>query len=594
MPVIILSGFAGEQPRIAPRMLPPSGSQAAYNVRLSDGALTPIRSMVQAGEAAQTGLKTIYRHGTQWLGWTSGTVKVAEGPVAQDRLYYTGDGAPKMRLANGTVYPLAVPRPTSAPTVSVSGTATGTDTVSRIYVYTFVTDYGEESEPCAAPAAVNWIAGQTVTVSGIEAPPAGRAITAQRFYRTQTGRSGTYLYLISERPASSANFVDTVPANVFQEPLPSASWNAPPDSLSGLIAMPNGMMAGFSGKDIYFCEPFRPHAWPDQYVLTTDVAIVALAAIANTLVVMTEAQPYIVTGSHPSSMQMLKTEINLPCINPRGVADLGFAVVYPSHEGLVAVRADGSAGIVSGNLFQRDEWFDFEPESIIGSQFSGLYAGFYSKLNDDGTMSAGALMIDISGQSATMSRQNVRADAAWFDAKTGGTYVLPYGSTGIMRLDAPDAPRMSFSWKSKPFVHKEPTNYGVILVEAEDTLSGADRKRYETLSAEAKARNEIRMASGKIGGALHSVRLGSQRLGGDILERPSRSAFAGNDGFERAETVVIADGKVVATLDRTNRPIRLPSGFKAVTWEVLAAANIRVERISLATTMADLQQSPPG
>lgn len=594
MPAIILTGFGGEQPRIAPRLLPPNAAQFASNVRLYDGALTPTRAMEQAGDVPSAGRAVIYKHGDEWLSWSSAHVRAAPGPVAADRLYYTGDGAPKMRTADGSVYPLAVPRPTAAPTLAKTGAPTDDAVVSRLYVYTFVTSFGEESEPCPAPSAIDWSAGETVTVSGIEAAPGGRGITKQRFYRTQTGREGTYLYLIAERTATSADFVDDIDPDVFQEPLPSAAWNAPPDDLAGLIALPNGMMAAFKGKDLYFSEPYRPHAWPEQYVLTADVNIVALAAIANTVVVLTDAQPYVVLGTHPSSMQMTKTEINLPCISPIGVADLGYAVLYPSHDGLVSISPDGGARIISGNLFQRDEWFDLDPASMIGCQFGGLYAGFYSKLNSDGSIGAGAIMIDASGATPSLTRQSVRADAAWFDARTGGTYVLPHGSTAIMRLDAPDAPRLSLYWKSKPFFHQQPVNYGVILVEAQDDLSGADRQRYEQELAAAQARNSAKLATGEIHGPLLSHSINGQTLAGDDLERPNRSAFTGQEGYSKAETVITADGRVVATLARTNTPIRLPSGFLARQWEVSVTANLRVEKITLATTMSDLQQSPPG
>ncbi|MCK7581114.1 MAG: hypothetical protein MZV65_39460 [Chromatiales bacterium] len=29
-------------------------------------------------------------------------------------------------------------------------------------------------------------------------------------------------------------------------------------------------MAGFPGRDIYFCEPYRPYAWPVEYMQSID------------------------------------------------------------------------------------------------------------------------------------------------------------------------------------------------------------------------------------------------------------------------------------------------------------------------------------
>src|SRR5690606_7510378 len=324
MATLKLVGFSGEIPKLLPRLLPDMSAQAAFNVRLDDGALTPIRKPRRVfGFADATNYRTIYRHGEEGLGWT-GLVNAAPGPVAQDRLYYTGDGVPKMRVG-GNVYPLAVPRPTTKLTATVSGTGSG-DKVTRLYVYTFVTEFGEESEPCPISDEVEWEPGQTVTLSGFEEPPAGRGITLQRIYRSQTGSGVTDLYFIAERPASNADFVDNIPPDAINEPLPSRLWNPPPDNLQGLTALPNGMMAGFVGKDLYFCEPYRPHAWPEAYVLTCEYEIVGLGAFGTSLVVVTKGHPYLVTGTSPDSMVMEKLELNLPCINPQSVIDLGYAV----------------------------------------------------------------------------------------------------------------------------------------------------------------------------------------------------------------------------------------------------------------------------
>jgi len=85
-----------------------------------------------------------------------------KGPIAGDtlqRTYYTGDGEPRMTTladaisGGGNDYPknffvLGVTNPTTAPTVGHTGGAAANET--RAYVYTFVTQYGEESAPSPA------------------------------------------------------------------------------------------------------------------------------------------------------------------------------------------------------------------------------------------------------------------------------------------------------------------------------------------------------------------------------------------------------------------------------------------------------------
>jgi len=110
MPVIRLTGFGGESPCIIARLLQGNQAQAAFNVRLDDGGLTPIRKPVQHDSVDISNPKTIYKHGDTWLAWDK-PVDIAEGAVAGERLYYTRDGAPKMRIG-GNVYPLGLSTPT--------------------------------------------------------------------------------------------------------------------------------------------------------------------------------------------------------------------------------------------------------------------------------------------------------------------------------------------------------------------------------------------------------------------------------------------------------------------------------------------------
>src|SRR5690554_4312899 len=110
MAVIKLVGFAGEQPKIIPRLLGDNFAQAAYNTRLDDGGLTPIRKqrfVQQLSDVPPEGFGTIYYHGGVWMAWP-GLVYAAPGPVATDRLYIMGDGAPKMMVGPAT-YALALP-----------------------------------------------------------------------------------------------------------------------------------------------------------------------------------------------------------------------------------------------------------------------------------------------------------------------------------------------------------------------------------------------------------------------------------------------------------------------------------------------------
>ena len=250
-------------------------AQTALNTRLERGTIEPIKTPRQEATLGSSA-GTIYKHNGAWLSWPS-LVDVVPGPVVTDRLYYTGDGAPKMR-DSGTVYGLALPAPTAAPTLAALSAVNAAHVETILYAYTFVTSFGEESQPSPATT-MQWSSGVVVRLTGFTAAPAGRAITLMRIYRSETSAAGvTDLYFVAEVAAATTTYDHDIAAKPIAEPLPSTDYDPPISSLEGIIALPSGMMVAFQGKDIWFCEPYQPHAWPAKYSLTVDFQIVGLAA----------------------------------------------------------------------------------------------------------------------------------------------------------------------------------------------------------------------------------------------------------------------------------------------------------------------------
>ena len=576
MPAINISAFIGERPLILPRLLPETAAQEAVNARLDDGGLTPIRKSLKTGEVVEHGAATIYRHNGTWLSWPI-EVDAAPGPVAQDRLYYTGDGAPKMRMG-AEVVELAVPRPVAALVVAASGAGTG-DTQSRTYVYTYVTDFGEETAPSPASAIIDWNPGQTVTLSGFAMPVVGRHITKQRIYRSQTGSSGTYLYFIAERAASAANFVDNVAVDAFQEALPSAGWDEPPAGLTGLTVMPNGMMAAFVGRSVYFCEPWRPHVWPEKYILNCDSEIVSLGSIGNVLVVMTKAHPYVMTGSHPDSMQSQKLEANFPCINARGVVDLGFSICYPTNDGLIAVGADGSVNLVTRELFRPHDWLKLSPATSIGAQYSGAYAMFYD-VERDGLREAGCLFVTV-GTTPFLIRSAEIVAACYFDVEDSALYFTRPGDTNIYRFDPPDGPPETMIWRSKEWWLPRPMNFGAVLVDRGSLKDSDDTAAIQAEVERITAENAAIFASGNLESAVNESAVNSYPVNGDaMLALPEYLAIS---------VGVFGDGRLVRVINKTDEVERLPGKSMARVWEIAVSSNVAISRIAIASSVDELR-----
>ncbi|MCW2275146.1 hypothetical protein GJ654_10450 [Rhodoblastus acidophilus] len=549
-----LTSFAGEIPKLTPRLLPDGYARMAKNCKLVNGAIAPFRLPKTYRETAST-TKTFYKRGSVWFEWAA-LVDVVAAPIADNRLYVTGDGAPKMIVDSSTVYPLAVPTPASALTATVTGTPDSDTQESYLYTYTYVTLYDEESEPAPASSEVLRSPGMDVSITGFIAPPTGRAINRYRLYRSQTSATGaTEFYFIDEQllPVPST-YVDTVEGNPIQEIVPSLSYNPPPDTLQGIIALPNGIMAAFDGKKVYFSEPYIPHAWPEKYVLTTNYNIVALGVFGQSIAVLTEGNPYVITGTTPDAMIMERLEVNYPCVAKRSVVDLGYSVAYASTDGLVVISGQG-AQLVSRKLINRDDWVKMAPASFICSQYDGRYMVNYDYVDHDGNEQKGLLSLDLSGEQPFISRLDLFSDFMFFEIGAGLLY-LKSGQT-VTIFDAPLQPFMQMTWRSKTFAHTGGINYGAILVDAEDISDVAQT-----------GLPELSIAAGTLVNATFPT---------------SDSGLAGDLAPPTGLTInVYSDGIKTTSLTTVNSVQRLTSGFLARFWEIEFVGTLQINAALLA------------
>lgn len=526
MTTVRIADFTGEIPRLTPRLLPASAATQAVNAYLDGGSILPLHNATNQtvlGSDAQT----IYLHNATWLAWNA-LVNAAPGPVADDRLYYTGDGAPKVRTAAGTVYDLALPPPAAAPSTVITGTPDPDTAESVVYVYTWVTVLDEESAPSPATPILTVSPTETVTLAAFSAVPAGRGVDRRRIYRSQTTELGvTTLFLVKEIVLATTSYVHDITVDPLLEPIATLDYETPPAGLTGLVSLPNGVMAAFLGRELMFSEPYIPHAWPLKYRLKTDFEIVALCVFGSFLAVATKGTPYIVQGTGPENMTMEKVEAFLPCVSSRGMVDLGYAAAYPSNIGLVIVSSSG-AQVATKDLFSKRQWQDLQPDQFIATLWDGSYLFSYP-VGGGGNRDIG--IIDTSGGSRTFSKLSENAVAMFTDSETGLVYYLHTDARTIRLLDDGAAAEKTFTWKSKELHFTEPQNFGVILIDPDNrySLSG------KTISA-----------------------------------------------------AVYANDVLVHTVTVAGTPQRLPSGFLAERWSIVLTGTMAIEAVSLAGSFTEL------
>lgn len=467
MAKVDFTGFRGVMPRVNPTMLDQNVAQTAHNCVLWHKDVRSLRNPTDVVTPVPRGgeLKTIYRIGqnlgeTQyWMAWT-GDVDVVRGIVADDpneRTYYTGDGYPKattlpMATQGGTTYPvnayrLGVPRPAAAPSGTItrfpgvftgSGGLTFTSTAvyeSRVYVYTYVNSLGEEGA-ISPPFSISAPTDCDLSMTGLSAAPSGNYnIVSKRLYRSVTiGANQGAFFFEAEIPVAQTTYVSVAQSTDLNEELTTADYDAPPDSMTGIIALPNGLFAAFDGYDVYFCEPNHPYAWPAKYRQTMDYPVVGLGTFGASLVVLTKGSPYIINGTHPDSMTAEKVELDQACVSKRSIVSMGGGVIYASPDGLMYVGAGGSRILTEG-WFTRDKWQALSPSGIDGSWTDGKYIGFHA--------TGGFIMNSLED-----------SEFVTFDDTASGTYVDKVNDTlfmvknGVIRKFNAGAAK-TFTWRGR-------------------------------------------------------------------------------------------------------------------------------------------------
>lgn len=323
---------------------------------------------------------------------------------------------------------------------------------SRYYVYTYVTDRGEESAPSPVSDLVECDQNDTVNIS-ITTAPSDRYITNWRFYRSNTGASDAAFQFLDEGNITTLTGTDTAKSSDLQEVIPSLTWAEPPPDLQGLTGMPNGVIAGFFGNTVAFCEPYIPYAWPVDYQISTEHPIVAMASFGQTLVVGTRGSPYYISGADSASMSAVKMDSRQSCVSARSMISVDGGVVYASPDGLCLANGQGIQVITQG-IANREEWQALDPSSLVCAFHDGVVYLHASTGTYTFNVLTGKLSTVTLGAVTTLYVDNI-TDKLY---AASGTSVVSLFTSATKRTAV---------WKSKVFVLPKPASFAWLTIESD-------------------------------------------------------------------------------------------------------------------------------
>lgn len=481
MAYIALRQFGGMSPRYGKQQLPEIASEVTSNALLLSGELRGIRGkqIIEDLRSVPYDIKRVYRAlyatgATEWVTFDDETVDFEKGPLINDsfeRYYWTSENTRPMmntldRIASGnTGFILGVPRPVNIPVVTPDDSGTSDTGATRAYVYTFVSAYGEEGAPSEAGIAYGkeddvWVISNMDTT----VPDAAeRNITRKFLYRTVSSATGGIAYhFVAEIPLTQDTFSDDIATDVVagNNTLESTYYDEPPTEMEGLIAHPNGFFIAFHGRDIFFSEPYKPHAWPSHYRLSTQDPIKGFGIFQTSLVVGTQGYPYICTGITPSGVTFTKAQTAEPCLSTRrGIVSMPFGVYYPSDNGLFLVSPAGFA-VATTQLITKVEWQrDYAPWNLTGVRWQNQYVGFYDP--DDGLMFSPE-----ERNSAVVNLDDIWThDVLQQDLFSGDVWMVE--DNIVYEWNPAFGIVQPYKWKSKEFVTPKPVNFSAFACEAD-------------------------------------------------------------------------------------------------------------------------------
>lgn len=592
---INIEGFGGMIPATDDRLLPDTNGALAENTWVYKGTLRGIHEPVSVYECQNPLTKKVYRIPFQyfdkehipdsfWMEFDIADTDVVRSPTigdSFDRYYWAHSqditaGPPRYntrsRILNGDLpFILGVPSPSVAPVVTgVTGGSGPTE--SRAYVYTWVTAYGEEGPPSPPVTYSGNSDGTwelTMTAPGV-GDTASRNLQYTNIYRTITSSLGTATYyFVAQIAIGTLTYSDAIPTTTVsvQNIMKSTYWTAPPEDLEGMVSMPNGMIAGWRANEIWFCEPYRPHAWPVSYTVSVEFPIVGCGVIGQTLIACTTGNPYAVSGINPSQMAISRLAQFEPCLSRGSIVSTPAGVAYASSNGLAVAQA-GYVAVLSRQMIGKDDWqsllslptvraatlnggyycwgsvragcFDaeaFDPDAFLQDDYTGAFTGGFVDVNDARVAYN------------RLAFPDEPTDNVITDHWTGELFLLRGGE--VLWLDISDTRvQGKYKWTSKRFNMREKKNLGAMRVwfDTNDDLPALNP---------------------------------TPNLDTD------QSLAADQWGIVR----VYADDRLVYLneLREAGAIMRPPSGFKAQYYQVEVEARVEVSKIEVASTVKELQ-----
>jgi hypothetical protein len=114
-------------------------------------------------------------------------------------------------------------------------------------------------------------------------------------------------------------------------------------------------------------------------------------------------------------------------------------------------------------------------------------------------------------------------------------------------------------------------------------MTAAQKKSLDDKNKAIMAANRAIMDTNRSGGEIGGVAIGTIPFAASLLDEVDLEQTS-------LAVSVYADGVLRWTTSKLNRPVRLPAGYLARTWEIEVRGNIQISQIQIATSASELAE----
>lgn len=333
------------------------------------------------------------------------------------------------------------------------------DKETRAYQYVYVNIYGQMGPPSPPGTITTTPVMDVNAVVTVDANTAGYApISEVWIYRTPSGSTIADYFYAGKVPVlmggPTFTFLDNVKGAELNDDLISDGYYPPPDDLTGLMTLSNGILCGWRANEVWFSEAYKGWAWNPANVRPLAHNVVGGIPHGSGAIVTTTAKPVLVSGVSPDAMTDSALNIPQAGVSKWSVASANGVVIYASNDGLVVLNGGTGSLAQSEQFFTRDIWRQRYGQYLSSMCFSvwdgrlvvfsntGSFVPFMIRFDEaDGTMT------DLPSLAASCAFVSLVSDQFYY---ANGTSI--YQFNGGSDLAA--------TWQSREEWTATPENYG--------------------------------------------------------------------------------------------------------------------------------------